>query len=29
MAIINRVADFHDEMTQWRRQLHSHPEDLL
>ena len=26
MAIINRVADFHDEMTQWRRQLHSHPE---
>ncbi len=26
MAIINRVADFHDEMTQWRRQLHRHPE---
>ena len=26
MAIINRVADFHDEMTHWRRQLHSHPE---
>ena len=26
MAIINRVADFHDEMTQWRHQLHRHPE---
>ena len=26
MAIINRLADFHDEMTHWRRQLHSHPE---
>ena len=26
MAIINRVADFHDEMTRWRRELHSHPE---
>jgi len=26
MAIINRVADFHDEMTKWRHELHSHPE---
>ncbi len=26
MAIINRIAEFHDEMTAWRRQLHAHPE---
>ncbi len=26
MAIINRIADFHDEMTAWRRDLHAHPE---
>ncbi len=26
MAIKNRVADFHDEMTAWRRDLHAHPE---
>ncbi len=26
MAIKNRIADFHDEMTAWRRDLHAHPE---
>jgi len=26
MPIINRIADFHDEMTAWRRDLHRHPE---
>ena len=26
MPIINRIADFHDEMTAWRRDLHQHPE---
>jgi len=26
MAIINRIAAFHDEMTEWRRDLHAHPE---
>ncbi len=26
MPIINRIADFHAEMTAWRRQLHAHPE---
>ena len=26
MAIINRIADFVDDMTAWRRDLHSHPE---
>jgi hippurate hydrolase len=26
MAIINRIADFHADMTAWRRQLHAHPE---
>ena len=26
MHIINRIAAFHDEMTAWRRDLHSHPE---
>ncbi|EHI49313.1 amidohydrolase [SAR116 cluster alpha proteobacterium HIMB100] len=26
MAIINRVAEFHEEMTAWRRSLHMHPE---
>jgi hippurate hydrolase len=26
MPIINRIAEFHDEMTQWRRDLHQHPE---
>lgn len=26
MAIINRIADFHQELTEWRRALHMHPE---
>ena len=26
MAIVNRIAEFHDEMTAWRRDLHEHPE---
>src|ERR1700757_1804757 len=26
MPIINRIADFHAEMTQWRHQIHAHPE---
>ena len=26
MAVINRIADYHDEMTAWRRHLHAHPE---
>jgi hippurate hydrolase len=26
MPIINRIADFHDDMTAWRRDLHRHPE---
>ncbi|MEC7209062.1 MAG: amidohydrolase, partial [Pseudomonadota bacterium] len=26
MAIINRVAEFHEDMTAWRRNLHMHPE---
>ena len=26
MPVINRIADFHDEMTAWRRDLHRHPE---
>lgn len=26
MAIINRVAEFHEDMTAWRRSLHMHPE---
>jgi len=26
MPIINRIADFHAEMTQWRHHLHAHPE---
>ncbi len=26
MAIINRIADFHEELTEWRRELHRHPE---
>ena len=26
MPIINRIADFHPEMTAWRRDLHQHPE---
>jgi hippurate hydrolase len=26
MPIINRIADFHDDMTAWRRDFHAHPE---
>ena len=26
MPIINRIAEFHDDMTTWRRDLHAHPE---
>ncbi len=26
MAIINRIAEFHDEMTAWRQDIHMHPE---
>jgi len=26
MPIINRIADFHAELTEWRRGLHAHPE---
>jgi hippurate hydrolase len=26
MPIVNRIAEFHDEMTAWRHDLHTHPE---
>ena len=26
MPVINRIAEFHAEMTQWRHQIHAHPE---
>ena len=26
MPIINRIAEFHREMTEWRQDLHAHPE---
>jgi len=26
MPVLNRIADFADEMTEWRRDLHAHPE---
>jgi amidohydrolase len=26
MPIVNRIADFHDDLTEWRRELHRHPE---
>ncbi len=26
MPIINRIAEFHDDMTAWRRDIHAHPE---
>ncbi len=26
MPIINRIAEFHEEMTEWRHDLHTHPE---
>ncbi|MET0439260.1 MAG: M20 aminoacylase family protein [Devosia sp.] len=29
MPILNRIAEFHDEITDWRRDLHQHPEVLF
>ncbi len=29
MPTINRFADFHDELTEWRRDIHAHPELLF
>jgi amidohydrolase len=29
MPILNRIAEFHDEITGWRRDLHAHPEILF
>jgi len=29
MPILNRIAEFHDEITAWRRDLHAHPEVLF
>ncbi len=26
MPILSRIADFHDDMTTWRRNIHAHPE---
>ncbi len=26
MPVLNRIAEFHDEVTEWRRDLHRHPE---
>ena len=26
MAVFNRIAEFHDELTAWRRDIHAHPE---
>ena len=26
MPIINRIAEYHTDMTEWRRDLHAHPE---
>ena len=26
MPVINRIAEFHREMTEWRQDLHAHPE---
>lgn len=26
MPVINRIAEFHDEITEWRRDIHAHPE---
>ncbi|EDP61224.1 Peptidase M20D, amidohydrolase [alpha proteobacterium BAL199] len=26
MPVINRIAEFHEELTRWRREMHSHPE---
>ena len=29
MPIVNRIADFHDEITAWRQDIHAHPELLF
>ena len=29
MPIVNRIAEFHPEITAWRRDLHAHPELLF
>jgi metal-dependent amidase/aminoacylase/carboxypeptidase family protein len=29
MPVLNRIAEFHDEITAWRRDFHSHPEILF
>ena len=29
MPIINRIAEFHDDITEWRRDIHAHPELLF
>ena len=29
MAVINRISEFHDEATEWRRDIHQHPELLF
>ena len=26
MPISNRIAEFHDDMTEWRHDIHAHPE---
>src|SRR5690349_14263267 len=26
MPIVNRIADFHEDLKEWRRELHRHPE---
>ena len=26
MPIINRISEFHDDITEWRRDIHAHPE---
>ena len=26
MPVYNRIAEFHDDMTAWRREIHAHPE---
>src|SRR3546814_3604761 len=26
MPVVNRIAEFHEEMTRWRREMHAHPE---
>ena len=26
MGIVERIAEFHDDLTNWRRDIHAHPE---